>query len=187
MISFDAFIVLQCMSVESDWRAAAAARGVLDIDQKIDELMRAGAVDKSVDNFSGTEYAITKLIEDKLSTQITKSNCVKQCTKINKHKNNNINTKYTDSSTELISRTDNTDYSDKLSTLINRNTKMSNPAYRAVVNGDMPSRVDRAAQVYAEQLSAVDRPAYWKQYETLSEDERTEFNRRIAQLAYRGS
>ena len=187
MISFDAFIVLQCMSVGSDWRAAAASRGVLDIDDKIDELMRAGAVDKSVDNFSGTEFAITKLIEDKLSTQITKSNCVKQCNKINKHKNNNINTKYTDSSTELISRTDNTDYSDKLRTLINRNTKMSNPAYRAVVDGNMPSRVDRAAQVYAEQLSAVDRPAYWKQYETLSEDERTEFNRRIAQHAYRGS
>jgi hypothetical protein len=187
MISFDAFIVLQCMSVESDWRVAAAARGVLDIDAKIDELMRAGAVDKSVDNFSGTEYAITKLIEDKLSTQLSKSNCVKQCTKINKHKNNNINTKYTDSSTELISRTDNTDYSDKLSTLINRNTKMSNPAYRAVVVGDMPSRVDRAASVYAEQLSAVDRPEFWKQYETLSEDERTEFNRRIARHAYRGS
>ena len=49
MISVDAFIVLQCMSVESDWRAAAAARGVLDIDDKIDELMRAGAVDKSVE------------------------------------------------------------------------------------------------------------------------------------------
>ena len=184
MISFDAFIVLQCMSVESDWRAAAAARGVLDIDQKIDELMRAGAVDKSVDNFSGTEYAITKLIEDKLSTQITKSNCVKQCTKINKHKNNNINTKYTDSSTKLISSTD---YLDKLSTLINRNTKMSNPAYRAVVVGDMPSRVDRAASVYAEQLSAVDRPEFWKQYEMLSENERTEFNRHAARLAYRGS
>lgn len=191
MISFDAFLVLQCMSVEDDWRAAAAARGVLDIDDKIDELMRAGAVDKSVDksvdNFSGTEYAITKLIEDKLSTQITKSNCVKQCTKINKHKNNNIYTKYTDSSTELISSTDNTDYLDKLSTLINRNTKMSNPAYRAVVDGDMPSRVDRAASVYAEQLSVVDRPAYWKQYEALSEDERTEFNRRITRIAYRGS
>ena len=184
MISFDAFIVLQCMSVGDDWRAAAAARGVLDIDDKIDELMRAGAVDKSVDNFSGTEYAITKLIEDKLSTQITKSNCVKQCTKINKHKNNNINTKYTDSSTKLISSTD---YLDKLSTLINRNTKMSNPAYRAVVNGDMPSRVDRAAQVYAEQLSAVDRPVFWKQYEMLSENERTEFNRHAARLAYRGS
>ena len=191
MISFDAFILLQCMLVESDWRAAAAARGVLDIDEKIDELMRAGAVDKSVDksvdNFSGTEFAITKLIEDKLSTQLSKSNCVKQCTKINKHKNNNINTKYTDSSTKLISSTDNTDYLDKLRTLINRNTKMSNPAYRAVVNGDMPSRVERAAQVYAEQLSAVDRPAYWKQYETLSDDERTEFNRRIARIAYRGS
>jgi len=184
MISFDAFIVLQCMSVESDWRAAAAARGVLDIDDKIDELMRAGAVDKSVDNLSGTEYAITKLIEDKLSTQLSKSNCVKQCTEINKHKNNYINTKYTDSSTELISSTD---YSDKLSTLINRNTKMSNPAYRAVVNGDMPSRVDRAAQVYAEQLSAVDRPVFWKQYEMLSENERTEFNRHAARLAYRGS
>jgi flavorubredoxin len=191
MISFDAFIVLQCMSVGDDWRAAAADRGVLDIDEKIDELMRAGAVDKSVDksvdNFSGTEYAITKLIEDKLSTQITKFNCVKQCTKINKHKNNYINTKYSDSSTELISSTDNTDYSDKLSTLINRNTKMSNPAYRAVVVGDMPSRVDRAAQVYAEQLSAVDRPSFWKQYATLSENERTEFNRHAARLAYRGS
>ena len=184
MISFDAFIVLQCMSVESDWRAAAAARGVLDIDDKIDELMRAGAVDKSVDNFSGTVFAITKLTKDKLSTQITKSNCVKQCTKINKHKNNNINTKYTDSSTKLISSTD---YLDKLSTLINRNTKMSNPAYRAVVVGDMPSRVDRAASVYAEQLSAVDRPEFWKQYEMLSENERTEFNRHAARLAYRGS
>lgn len=184
MISFDAFIVLQCMSVGDDWRAAAAARGVLDIDDKIDELMRAGAVDKSVDNFSGTVFAITKLTKDKLSTQITKSNCVKQCTKINKHKNNNINTKYTDSSTKLISSTD---YLDKLSTLINRNTKMSNPAYRAVVNGDMPSRVDRAASVYAEQLSAVDRPEFWKQYEMLSENERTEFNRHAARLAYRGS
>ena len=184
MISFDAFIVLQCMSVGDDWRAAAAARGVLDIDDKIDELMRAGAVDKSVDNFSGTVFAITKLTKDKLSTQITKSNCVKQCTKINKHKNNNINTKYTDSSTKLISSTD---YLDKLSTLINRNTKMSNPAYRAVVVGDMPSRVDRAASVYAEQLSAVDRPEFWKQYEMLSENERTEFNRHAARLAYRGS
>ena len=191
MISVDAFIVLQCMAIESDWRAAAAARGVLDIDQKIDELMRAGAVDKSVDksvdNFSGTEYAITKLIEDKLSTEITKSNCVKQCTKINKHKNNNIYTKYTDSSTELISSTDNTDYLDKLRTLINRNTKMLNPAYRAVGDGDMPSRVDRAASVYAEQLSVVDRSAFWKQYEMLSENERTEFNRRITRAAYRGS
>ena len=187
MICFESFFLLKCSSVVSDWRAAEAARGVRDIDDKIDELMRAGAVDKSVDNFSGTVFAITKLIEDKLSTQLSKSNCVKQCTKINKHKNNNINTKYTDSSTKLISSTDNTDYLDKLSTLINRNTKMSNPAYRAVVDGCMPSRVDRAAQVYAEQLSVVDRPAYWKQYETLSDNERTEFNRRIARHAYRGS
>ena len=182
MISFDAFIVLQCMSVEDDWRAAAAARGVLDIDAKIDELMRAGAVDKSVDNpvdnFSGTEYAITKLIEDKLITKLNTDNCSKLI---------QPQESYLSSSTKLSSSTDNTDLSDKLSKLIKRNTKMSNPAYRAVVVGDMPSRVDRAASVYAEQLSAVDRPVFWKQYEMLSENERTEFNRRIARIAYRGS
>ena len=186
MISFDAFIVLQCMSVEDDWRAAAAGRGVLDIDEKIDELMRVGAVDKSVDksvdnpvdNFSGTGYAITKLIADKLITKLNTANC----SKLNKPHTTNLS-----NSTELISSTDNTDLSDKLSTLINRNTKMSNPAYRAVVDGDMPSRIDRAAQVYAENMSATDRPAFWKFYGNLTANEQAEFNRRAARLAYRGS
>jgi hypothetical protein len=176
MISFDAFIVLQCMAVEDDWRVAAAARGVLDIDEKIDELMRVGAVDKSVDNpvdnFSGTEFAITKLIEDKLITKLNTDNCSKL---IQPHK------------TYLSSSTDNTDLSVQLSNLINRNTKMSNPAYRAVVDGDMPSRVDRAAQVYAENMSATDRPAFWKFYGNLTANEQAEFNRRAARLAYRGS
>ena len=63
---------------------------------------------------------------------------------------------------------------------------MSNPAYRAVVDGDMPSRVDRAAQVYAENMSATDRPAFWKFYGNLTANERAEFNRRAARLAYRG-
>ncbi len=182
MISFDAFIVLQCMAVEDDWRAAAAARGVLDIDQKIDELMRVGAVDKSVDNpvdnFSGTEYAITKLIEDKLINQLNESNC----SKLNKPHTTNLS-----NSTKLISSTDNTDLSVQLINLINRNTKMSNPAYRAVVDGDMPSRIDRAAQVYAENMSAVDRPAFWKFYGNLTAHEQADFNRRAARLAYRGS
>ena len=182
MISFDAFIVLQCMSAEDGWRAAAAGRGVLDIDEKIDELMRVGAVDKSVDNpvdnFSGTEYAITKLIADKLITKLNTANC----SKLNKPHTTNLS-----NSTELISSTDNTDLSDKLSTLINRNTKMSNPAYRAVVDGDMPSRIDRAAQVYAENMSATDRPAFWKFYGNLTANEQADFNRRAARLAYRGS
>ena len=181
MISFDAFIVLQCMAVEDDWRAAAAGRGVLDIDEKIDELMRVEAVDKSVDNpvdnFSGTGYAITKLIEDKLINQLNESNC----SKLNKP-----HTTYLSNSTKLISSTDNTDLSVQLSNLINRNTKMSNPAYRAVVDGDMPSRVDRAAQVYAENMSATDRPAFWKFYGNLTANEQAEFNRRAARLAYRG-
>ena len=157
MISFDAFIVLQCMSVGGDWRAAAAARGVLDIDEKIDELMRVGAVDRSVDNpvdnFSGTEFAITKLIEDKLITKLNTDNCSKLIQPQESY---------------LSSSTDKQDLSDKLSTLINRNTKMANPAYRAVVDGDMPSRVDRAAQVYAENMSSTDRPAFWKFYGNLT-------------------
>ena len=176
MISFDAFIVLQCMSVGGDWRAAAAARGVLDIDEKIDELMRVGAVDKSVDNpvdnFSGTEFAITKLIEDKLITKLNTDNCSKLIQPQESY---------------LSSSTDKQDLSDKLSTLINRNTKMANPAYRAVVDGDMPSRVDRAAQVYAENMSSTDRPAFWKFYGNLTANEQAEFNRRIARNAYRGS
>lgn len=182
MISFDAFIVLQCMAVEDDWRVAAAGRGVLDIDEKIDELMRVGAVDKSVDksvdNFSGTGYAITKLIEDKLINQLNESNCSK-LTKPHKT--------YLSSCTKLSSSTDKADLSVQLSNLINRNTKMSNPAYRAVVDGDMPSRVDRAAQVYAENMSATDRPAFWKFYGNLTANEQAEFNRRAARLAYRGS
>ena len=182
MISFDAFIVLQCMAVEDDWRAAAAARGVLDIDDKIDELMRVGAVDKSVDksvdNFSGTEFAINKLIEDKLITKLNTDNCSKLI---------QPQESYLSSSTKLISSTDKPDLSDKLSTLINRNTKMSNPAYRAVVDGDMPSRIDRAAQVYAENMSAADRPDFWKFYGNLTANEQADFNRRAARLAYRGS
>ena len=182
MISFDAFIVLQCMSAEDGWRAAAAGRGVLDIDEKIDELMRVGAVDKSVDNpvdnFSGTGYAITKLIADKLITKLNTANCSKL---IQPHKT------YLSTSTKLNSSTDKADLSDKLSTLINRNTKMSNPAYRAVVDGDMPSRIDRAAQVYAENMSATDRPAFWKFYGNLTANEQADFNRRAARLAYRGS
>ena len=180
MISFDAFIVLQCMSVGGDWRAAAAARGVLDIDEKIDELMRVGAVDKSVDksvdnpvdNFSGTEFAITKLIEDKLITKLNTDNCSKLIQPQESY---------------LSSSTDKQDLSDKLSTLINRNTMMANPAYRAVVDGDMPSRVDRAAQVYAENMSSTDRPAFWKFYGNLPANAQAEFNRRIARNAYRGS
>ncbi len=182
MISFDAFIVLQCMAVETDWRASAAGRGVLDIDEKIDELMRVGAVDKSVDksvdNFSGTGYAITKLIEDKLINQLNESNC----SKLTKPHTTNLS-----SSTKLSSSTDKADLSVQLSNLINRNTKMANPAYRAVVDGDMPSRVDRAAQVYAENMSSTDRPAFWKFYGNLTANEQAEFNRRAARLAYRGS
>ena len=152
--------------------------------------MRVGAVDKSVDNpvdnFSGTEYAITKLIEDKLINQLNESNFSKlnkdNCSKLIQPQES-----YLSSSTKLISSTDKPDLSVQLSNLINRNTKMSNPAYRAVVDGDMPSRVDRAAQVYAENMSAADRPAFWKFYGNLTANAQADFNRRIARRAYRGS
>lgn len=179
MISFDAFVVLQCMHDDLDnWRALATDRGVLDVDEKLDELMRCGVVEQV-----GTNLAITKIILDKLINQINQSQLINQSKQITKNKNNNI---YLSAYSDSSSKADNSDYSVELSNLINRSVKMSNPAYRAVVDGHAPSRVDRAAQAYAQQLSSIDRPQFWKAYEKLDGHDQAAFNRRAARLAYRG-
>ena len=186
MISFDAFLVLQCIALDADnWRAKAASRGVLDIDEKLHELLAAKAVDKT-----GTSFAITKLIAANLITQINQSNRINQINqsnRINQCKKlipkNYLNlSKYSDSST----KTDKSEYGDKLSTLINRSAKMSNPAYRAVVDNCAPSRKARGAQLYAQQLSAADRPNFWKEFGRMNATEQAEFNHNASRLANRG-
>ena len=186
VISFDAFLVLQCIALDADnWRAKAASRGVLDIDEKLHELLAAGAVDKT-----GTSFALTKLIADKLLTQI---NQIKQINQINQIKQitqskklipkNYLNlSTYTDSS----NTTAKSEYGDKLSTLINHSAKMSNPAYRAVVDNVAPSRKARGAQLYAQQLSAADRPNFWKEFGSLNATQQTEFNYHASRLVNRG-
>ena len=194
MISFDAFLVLQCMASDADnWRAKAASRGVLDIDEKLHELLAAGAVDKTVDKAvdkTGTRFAITKLIAANLITQINTSNQITQSKQFNRSKQskqliqqNYLNlSKYSDSST----KTDKSEYGDKLSTLINHSAKMFNPAYRAVVDNVVPSRKARAAQLYAQQLSAADRPNFWKEFGRMNATEQAEFNHNASRLANRG-
>ena len=190
MISFAAFLVLQCIALAADnWRAKAAGRGVLDIDEKLHELLAAGAVDKT-----GTSFAITKLIADKLLTQI---NQIKQINQINQIKqikqitqskklipNNYLHlSDYSASSTETAK----SEYKDKLSTLINHSAKMSNPAYRAVVDNVAPSRKARGAQLYAQQLSAADRPNFWKEFGSLNATQQAKLNHHFARLVNRGS
>ena len=180
MISFDAFLVLQCMASDaSNWRAKAASRGVLDIDEKLHELLAAGAVDKT-----GTSFAITKLIADKLLTQINQINQIKQITQSKKliPKNYLNLSKYSDSSTETAK----SEYVEQLSTLINRSAKMFNPAYRAVVDNVAPSRKARGAQLYAQQLSAADRPNFWKEFGSLNATQQAKLNHHFARLANRG-
>ena len=180
MISFDAFLVLQCIALDADnWRAKAAGRGVLDIDEKLHELLAAGAVDKT-----GTSFAITKLIADKLLTQINTCNQIKQITQSKKLIPNNYLhlSDYSASSTETAK----SEYGDKLSTLINRSAKMFNPAYRAVVDNVAPSRKERGAQLYAQQLSAADRPNFWKEFGRMNATQQAEFNHNASRLANRG-
>ena len=186
MISFDAFLVLQCMASDaSNWRAKAASRGVLDIDEKLHELLAARAVDKT-----GTSFAITKIIAANLLTQI---NQIKQINQINQIKQitqskklipkNYLNlSKYSDSSTETAK----SEYVEQLSTLINRSAKMFNPAYRAVVDNVAPSRKARGAQLYAQQLSAADRPNFWKEFGSLNATQQAKLNHHFARLANRG-
>jgi hypothetical protein len=189
MISFDAFLVLQCIASDADnWRAKAAGRGVLDIDEKLHELLAAKAVDKT-----GTSFAITKLIADKLLTQINTCNQIKQITqskqfnRINQCKKlipkNYLNlSKYSDSSTETAK----SEYVEQLSTLINHSAKMSNPAYRAVVDNVAPSRKARGAQLYAQQLSAADRPNFWKEFGRMNATQQAKLNHHFARLVNRG-
>ena len=187
MISFDAFLVLQCIATDADnWRAKAASRGVLDIDEKLHELLAVKAVDKT-----GTSFSITKLIADKLLTQI---NQIKQINQINQIKQitqskklipkNYLNlSKYSDSS----NTTAKSEYGDKLSTLINHSAKMVNPAYRAVVDNVAPSRKARGAQLYAQQLSAADRPNFWKEFGRMNATQQAKLNHHFARLVNRGS
>jgi len=189
VISFDAFLVLQCMASDaSNWRAKAASRGVPDIDEKLHELLAVKAVDKT-----GTSFAITKLIAANLITQINTCNQIKQITQskqFNRSKQskqliqqNYLNlSKYSDSSTKA----DKSEYVEQLSTLINRSAKMSNPAYRAVVDNCAPSRKARGAQLYAQQLSAADRPNFWKEFGRMNATQQAEFNHNAARLANRG-
>ena len=186
VISFDAFLVLQCIASDaSNWRAKAASRGVLDIDEKLHELLAAGAVDKT-----GTSFAITKLIAANLITQINQSNRINQINqsnRINQCKKlipkNYLNlSKYSDSS----NTTAKSEYGDKLSTLINHSAKMVNPAYRAVVDNVAPSRKARGAQLYAQQLSAADRPNFWKEFGRMNATQQAEFNHHASRLANRG-
>ena len=177
VISFDAFLVLQCIASDaSNWRAKAASRGVLDIDEKLHELLAAGAVDKT-----GTSFAITKLIAANLITQINQSNRINQCKKLIPKNYLNLS-KYSDSS----NTTAKSEYGDKLSTLINHSAKMVNPAYRAVVDNVAPSRKARGAQLYAQQLSAADRPNFWKEYGRMNATQQAEFNHHASRLANRG-
>jgi hypothetical protein len=189
MISFDAFLVLQCIASDaSNWRAKAASRGVLDIDEKLHELLAAGAVDKT-----GTSFALTKLIADKLLTQINQIKQINQINQINQIKQitqskklipkNYLNlSTYTDSS----NTTAKSEYGDKLSTLINHSAKMSNPAYRAVVDNVAPSRKARGAQLYAQQLSAADRPNFWKEFGRMNATQQAKLNHHFARLVNRG-
>ena len=167
MISMDAFIVLQCLFDEpKNYRETAAKRGVISVDNSIDELLRSGLVEQV-----GTKVAITKLSRTKLN----KLYCVNQSNQFNQQNKLNLS-KYSDY----------TEYKDQLSTLINRSAKMSNPAYRAVVDKLRPSRRDRAAQIFAQKLSAQDRPQFWKMFGQLNDTEQAEWCSRAARLDHRG-
>ena len=164
MISMDAFIVLQCLFDEpKNYREMAAKRGVLCVDNSIDELLRSGLVEQV-----GTDVAITKINLDKLNTD----KLITQSYKLDSQNKLNLS-KYSD-------------YTVRLSTLINRSAKMSNPAYRAVVDKLQPSRRDRAAQIFAQKLSAQDRPQFWKMFGKLNDTEQAEWCSRAARLDHRG-
>ena len=167
MISMDAFIVLQCLFDEpKTYRETAAKRGVISVDNSIDELLRSGLVEQV-----GTDVAITKINLDKLNTDklITQSYKLDSQNKLN-----------------LSQYSDYTEYGDQLRTLINRSAKMSNPAYRAVVDKLQPSRRDRAAQIFAQKLSAQDRPQFWKMFGKLNDTEQAQWCERAARLDHRG-
>ena len=164
MISMDAFIVLQCLFDEpKTYRETAAKRGVISVDNSIDELLRSGLVEQV-----GTDVAITKINLDKLNTD----KLITQSYKLDSQNKLNLS-KYSD-------------YTVRLSTLINRSAKMSNPAYRAVVDKLQPSRRDRAAQIFAQKLSAQDRPQFWKMFGKLNDTEQAEWCERAARLDHRG-
>ena len=166
MISIDAFIVLQCLFDEpKTYRETAAKRGVLAVDNSLDELLRSGLVEQV-----GTDVAITKINLDKLNTD----KLSKQSYKLDSQNKLNLS-KYSDY----------TEYEDQLSTLINRSAKMSNPAYRAVVDKLQPSRRDRAAQIFAQKLSAQDRPQFWKMFGKLNDTEQAQWCSRAARLDHR--
>ena len=164
MISMDAFIVLQCLFDEpKTYRETAAKRGVISVDNSIDELLRSGLVEQV-----GTDVAITKINLDKLNTD----KLITQSYKLDSQNKLNLS-KYSD-------------YTVRLSTLINRSAKMSNPAYRAVVYKLQPSRRDRAAQIFAQKLSAQDRPQFWKMFGKLNDTEQAQWCERAARLDHRG-
>ena len=164
MISMDAFIVLQCLFDEpKTYRETAAKRGVISVDNCIDELLRSGLVEQV-----GTDVAITKINLDKLNTDKLST----QSYKLDSQNKLNLS-KYSD-------------YTVRLSTLINRSAKMSNPAYRAVVDKLQPSRRDRAAQIFAQKLSAQDRPQFWKMFGQLNDTEQAQWCSRAARLDHRG-
>ena len=164
MISMDAFIVLQCLFDEpKTYRETAAKRGVISVDNSIDELLRSGLVEQV-----GTDVAITKINLDKLNTD----KLITQSYKLDSQNKLNLS-KYSD-------------YTVRLSTLINRSAKMSNPAYRAVVDKLQPSRRDRAAQIFAQKLSAQDRPQFWKMFGKLNDTEQAQWCERAARLDHRG-
>jgi hypothetical protein len=160
MISMDAFIVLQCLFDEpKTYREIAAKRGVISVDNSIDELLRSGLVEQV-----GTDVAITKINLDKLNTDKLST----QSYKLDSQNKLNLS-KYSD-------------YTVRLSTLINHSAKMSNPAYRAVVDKLQPSRRDRAAQIFAQKLSAQDRPQFWKMFGKLNDTEQAQWCERAARL-----
>tara|TARA_B100000519_G_scaffold189041_1_gene187145 strand:- start:466 stop:666 length:201 start_codon:yes stop_codon:yes gene_type:complete len=64
---------------------------------------------------------------------------------------------------------------------------MFNPAYRAVVDNVAPSRKARGAQLYAQQLSAADRPNFWKEFGSLNATQQAKLNHHFARLVNRGS
>ena len=77
MISMDAFIVLQCLFDEpKNYREMAAKRGVLSVDNSLDELLRSGLVEQV-----GTDVAITKLSSTNCLVLPTASTVLLECTK----------------------------------------------------------------------------------------------------------
>ena len=70
--------------------------------------------------------------------------------------------------------------------LVSRNVKYANSSYRGVVNGTRPSRMDAAAQRFAERfVSRGDLPEFWKMVGDMDDQERRNFDVKITRMVAR--